>query len=318
MNKILEVNLEEGWARVQPGVVQDQLNRHLAPMGWGFGPDTSTSNRATIGGMTGNNSCGSRSIVYGKTIDHIGEPNTSCRTAAPPTSAPVDASGLEAKRAWTPSKATSTGRCSASPTPTSPRSWSASRRSCAACPATTWTRWSRRRRRTWPSSWSVGRHAVGVAGHEGQDRPPAEDEGGAGRPVRGHDQGRRIRRADPVPQALGDGAGGQDHHRPGPQLCRCSRARPWLPASPGAIIVVEFYGDTKEELSDNVDKLEADSEAQQDGLCPREGLEAGQQAEIWNLRKGGLGSMAGTRTRSQAPCPSWRTRPSIPRSCRAT
>ena len=45
MNRILEVNPELGWARVQPGVVQDQLNRHLAPLGWGFGPDTSTSNR---------------------------------------------------------------------------------------------------------------------------------------------------------------------------------------------------------------------------------------------------------------------------------
>src|SRR6266704_2031744 len=71
LNHILEVNTEEGWARVEPGVVQEQFNLHRRPMGFLFGPDTSTSNRATIGGMMGNNSAGSHSIVYGKTIDHV-------------------------------------------------------------------------------------------------------------------------------------------------------------------------------------------------------------------------------------------------------
>jgi FAD/FMN-containing dehydrogenase/Fe-S oxidoreductase len=71
MHQILEVNAEEGWARVQPGVIQDDFNAYLRPLGFLFGPDTSTSNRATIGGMTGNNSAGSHSIVYGKTIDHV-------------------------------------------------------------------------------------------------------------------------------------------------------------------------------------------------------------------------------------------------------
>ena len=58
-------------ARVGPGVVQDALNRAVKPHGLGFGPDTSTSNRATLGGMIGNNSSGSHSIVYGTTIDHV-------------------------------------------------------------------------------------------------------------------------------------------------------------------------------------------------------------------------------------------------------
>src|SRR5499425_1269252 len=71
MQNILEVNREEMWARVQPGVVQDELNAHVRPMGLLFGPDTSTSNRATIGGMLGNNSAGSHSIAYGKTLDHV-------------------------------------------------------------------------------------------------------------------------------------------------------------------------------------------------------------------------------------------------------
>src|SRR6185437_11336456 len=71
MHQILEVNAEERWVRVQPGLVQDELNAHVRPLGLLFGPDTSTSNRATIGGMLGNNSGGSHSIAYGLTIDHV-------------------------------------------------------------------------------------------------------------------------------------------------------------------------------------------------------------------------------------------------------
>lgn len=71
MNRVLEVNEDALWARVQPGLVQDALNARVAPMGMLFGPDTSTSNRATIGGMIGNNSAGAHSIVYGKTLDHV-------------------------------------------------------------------------------------------------------------------------------------------------------------------------------------------------------------------------------------------------------
>ena len=75
MNRILEVNVEEHWARIQPGVVLDELNAHLKPMGLLFAPDVSPSNRANVGGMIGNNSCGSHSIIYGKTIDHVLELN---------------------------------------------------------------------------------------------------------------------------------------------------------------------------------------------------------------------------------------------------
>jgi len=71
MNQVLEVNEEEMWTRVQPGAVQDELNRHVRPQGLLFGPDTSTSDRATIGGMLGNNSGGSHSIAYGLTVEHV-------------------------------------------------------------------------------------------------------------------------------------------------------------------------------------------------------------------------------------------------------
>ena len=67
--EILEINSQERWVRVQPGVIRDELNMALAEHGLMFGPETSTSNRAMIGGMLGNNSCGSNSIVYGTTRD---------------------------------------------------------------------------------------------------------------------------------------------------------------------------------------------------------------------------------------------------------
>src|SRR5829696_1270335 len=71
LNRILELDPEARTARVEVGVVQDELNRAAAPFGLMFGPDTSTSNRATIGGMFGNNSAGSGSVRYGMTIDHV-------------------------------------------------------------------------------------------------------------------------------------------------------------------------------------------------------------------------------------------------------
>ena len=76
LNKILEVNPEEGWVRVQPGVIRDDLNKHLKSYGFFFAPETSTANRAMIGGMIGNNSCGSNSVVYGSTREHLLEVKT--------------------------------------------------------------------------------------------------------------------------------------------------------------------------------------------------------------------------------------------------
>jgi FAD/FMN-containing dehydrogenase/Fe-S oxidoreductase len=74
--KILEFNKEERWVRVQPGVIRDELNMFLKPHGLFFGPETSTANRAMVGGMVGNNSCGSNSVVYGSTREHLLEVST--------------------------------------------------------------------------------------------------------------------------------------------------------------------------------------------------------------------------------------------------
>ena len=70
-NRVLEINVDERWVRVEPGIVLDELNAQLAPLKMRFAPDISTASRATIGGMMANNSAGARSVLYGKTIDHV-------------------------------------------------------------------------------------------------------------------------------------------------------------------------------------------------------------------------------------------------------
>src|SRR5215208_2766344 len=71
MHRLVELDADAKTARVQPGLIQDDLNKAAAAHRLMFAPDTSTSNRATLGGMIGNNSCGARSARYGMTIDHV-------------------------------------------------------------------------------------------------------------------------------------------------------------------------------------------------------------------------------------------------------
>jgi len=71
--KIIELNAKESWVRVEPGVIRDELNLFLHDHGLYFGPETSTANRAMMGGMVGNNSCGSNSVVYKSTREHLME-----------------------------------------------------------------------------------------------------------------------------------------------------------------------------------------------------------------------------------------------------
>ena len=93
-NQVLEVNEEEAWAWVQPGIIRDDLNKHLAPYGYFFAPETSTANRAMIGGMIGNNSCGSNSVVYGSTREHLLELQTVLADGSKAWFGPLDASAF--------------------------------------------------------------------------------------------------------------------------------------------------------------------------------------------------------------------------------
>jgi len=89
-SKVLEVNAEQGYAWVEPGLIRDDLNKHLAEHGFFFAPETSTANRAMIGGMIGNNSCGSNSVVYGSTREHLLEVQTILADGTEAWFGPVD------------------------------------------------------------------------------------------------------------------------------------------------------------------------------------------------------------------------------------
>ena len=97
MNRILEINKEEMWVRMEPGVVLDELNMKLREYGLFFGPETSTSNRCNIGGMVGNNACGSHSIIYGSTRDHTLELKTILSDGSDAIFGPVDKETFNAK-----------------------------------------------------------------------------------------------------------------------------------------------------------------------------------------------------------------------------
>jgi FAD/FMN-containing dehydrogenase/Fe-S oxidoreductase len=97
MKNIIEINEDEMWARVQPGVVLDELNMNLREKGLFFGPETSTSNRCNIAGMVGNNACGSHSLVYGSTRDHTIELKTLLSDGSKAVFGPVDRKTFEKK-----------------------------------------------------------------------------------------------------------------------------------------------------------------------------------------------------------------------------
>jgi FAD/FMN-containing dehydrogenase/Fe-S oxidoreductase len=95
MNRILEVNDAQGWARVEPGVVLDQLNAHLKSRGVFFAPELSPSNRATLGGMVSTDASGKGSRIYGKTSNHILALDLVLTDGSAWHSVPLDAGALQ-------------------------------------------------------------------------------------------------------------------------------------------------------------------------------------------------------------------------------
>lgn len=96
LNRVGVVDRDRMTVRVEPGVVLDRLNAHLRPLGLMFGPDVSTSDRATIGGMIGNNSAGARSLRYGKTVDHVHSVDVVLADGTSTTLGPVPEGELDA------------------------------------------------------------------------------------------------------------------------------------------------------------------------------------------------------------------------------
>ena len=98
LDQVLEVNQEEKWVRVQPGIVLDQLNIDMQPYGLQFGPDPASSDRAAMGGIVSNNSTGSHSIMYGMTADHVLEMNVILSDGSTAKFGPLEAAQLLQKQ----------------------------------------------------------------------------------------------------------------------------------------------------------------------------------------------------------------------------
>src|SRR5699024_2918626 len=97
MNRILELNTDKNFARIQPGVIRDTLNRAAGEHNLLFGPDTATTNRCMLGGMIGNNSCGLFSIKYQTTREHVLEIEAVLSDGSTAVFRPLSQSELQAK-----------------------------------------------------------------------------------------------------------------------------------------------------------------------------------------------------------------------------
>ena len=309
MNQVIEVNVEEQWARVQPGLVQDELNHHVRPMGFLFGPDTSTSNRATLGGMMGNNSGGSHSIAYGLTVDHVIEIRALLVDGTEVVFGEVTPAEFEAK-------------CRV------PGLEGAIYREVAGIRE----QYADEIRARYPRHWRR------VAGYNLNElvgigvRPHSYAGGGNGRPrpfsmarlVVGSEgtlltileaKVRLMKRPKAtaldvihyhdMQEAL---ESSQSILETGPYAVEVtdklildlarnnieqSQKMGWIQGDPAAIMMVEYAGDTEAEVRAKVEALEARRQRERFGYTSHVAHDAGQQRTIWNLRKAGLGLLLG-------------------------
>ena len=309
MHNVLEVNVEERWARVQPGVVQDELNHHVRPLGLLFGPDTSTSNRATLGGMMGNNSGGSHSIAYGLTVDHVLEIHALLADGTEVVLGEVTPAEFETK-------------CRV------PGLEGQIYREVAAIRET----YAEEIRARYPRQWRR------VAGYNLNEligigiRPHSHAGGGNGAPrtlsmarlVVGSEgtlltildaKVRLVKRPAATALAVIHYQDMQEALESSPSLLETgpyavevtdkvildlaranleqSQKMGWVQGDPAAIMIVEYTGENEAEARAKVEALEARRQRERFGYTAHLAFDAGEQRTIWGLRKAGLGLLLG-------------------------
>jgi FAD/FMN-containing dehydrogenase/Fe-S oxidoreductase len=294
MNEVLEVNTDEGWARVQPGLVQDELNAHVRPLGLLFGPDTSTSNRATLGGMLGNNSGGSHSIAYGLTVEHVLELTTLLADGTRVVFGTLTAGAFEAKCRLEGAE----GRIY--------REIAAIRQEFAD-----------EIRTRYPKHWrrvagynlneaikdfplNVARVVVGSEGTlltvlEAKVRLVKRPRATALDVIHYRDiqealeSSQSILETDPYAVELTDKVI-LDLAR---NNIEQSKRMAFVNGDPGAILIVEYAGETEAEVRSKVEALEIRRGRERFGYGAHLAYDAGEQQSIWKLRKAGLGLLLG-------------------------
>ena len=298
MDQIIEVNTEEQWARVQPGLVLDQLNRHLESSGLQFGPDPASSNRAVMGGVLGNNSTGSHSILYGRAVDHALEANVVLSDATATHVGPLDEAGVQAKMRQNGLEGTI---------------YRAVRQLVATNLGVI--------QEQYPKHW---RRAGGYNLDEMVRQLRGEDSFNLLKLIVGSEgtfatttelkvnlvqlpkmSALAIVHFDDLIHAM----------EATPAILECNpsavelmdslslsviqnapeyaRQLTWIEGDPDAVLIVEFYGDTEGELVFKLDELEAHLRRNSVGTAVVRATTAEQKARVWNLRKASLGFLMG-------------------------
>ncbi|HEX7784911.1 MAG TPA: FAD-binding oxidoreductase, partial [Methylomirabilota bacterium] len=300
MAGVLEVNPEERWVRVQPGVVQDELNHHVRPLGLLFGPDTSTSNRATIGGMLGNNSGGSHSIAYGLTVEHVLELETILADGSRVTFGEVTPAEFEA-RARRPGLEgqiyREVGRIrtqyEADIRSSYPRHW---RRVCG----------YNLDELVKDRPLNMARLIVGSEGTfltvvAAKMRLVRKPKATAVDVIHYHDMQEALESSQAIletgPYAV------ELTDKMILDLARNnieqSQRMGFVQGDPAAILIVEYAGDTEQEVKAKVVELEARRSRGRFGYATHIATDPAEQQSIWKLRKAGLGLLLGTRGESK-------------------
>ena len=296
MREILEVQPEERWARVQPGRVLDQFNRALAPHGLQYAPDPVTMNRATIGGGIGNNTCGSHSVIYGKTLDHVLSVEAVLSDGSRASFGPVEGDDLELKR----SQQTLEGQL-----------YREVRRIAHAHRDEVARRFPKVLRRVGgynldefggDGSMDLSRVVVGsegtlVAVTEARVNLVAvpRRKGLAALHFRGLIEAMEATVAilEHGPSAV-ELVGGMII-----QLCRESMGfrhlLEFVQGEPECLLLVEFYGDSEQEVEGKLEALQHDMERRHLGYATVSAVDPAQQERIWDLRRAGLGLVMGVK-----------------------
>jgi FAD/FMN-containing dehydrogenase/Fe-S oxidoreductase len=295
-NRLLEVNAADRWARVEPGLVLDELNAGLRPHGLRFAPDISTASRATVGGMMANNSAGARSVLYGKTIDHVIEQHVVLADGSTAHLRPLGPLELEtASRGETLEAA-----C-----------YREVRRAVAATAAEIERRYPKLIRRVGGYNLDAFVHADRpfnlsklVVGSEGTLAVVVEAKIALvplpnAKAVLVIEFADLLQALEATPAILAHGPSAVeimdrfilDHTKTSPPLEQLRRT--FVQGDPAALLCVELYGERPELLIPRLDALERDLSARGLGYRYRRATDAGEQAAIWALREAALGlSMA--------------------------
>ena len=296
LNQLVEVNPEESWARVRPGIVLDQLNRQLAPHGLQYAPDPTTSNRACVGGGLGNNTCGAHSVIYGKTLDHVQELQAVLSDASQVHLKGLETGELEAKLSGSDLESDIYRKL---------------RRIARDNSAEIEARYPKIMRRVsgynldeflTDSPFNLARMVVGSEGtlcvvtEAKVNLVPRPAMTGLSVVhfadiVEASEATREILQHDPSSIEIMDKIL-LDRSR---ESIGHASSMAFIEGDPGAVLAVEFYGESEAELTSKMNGLKSDLERRRLGYACVNLLDRAAQANVWNVRKGGLGLLMSIR-----------------------